>query len=154
MTRGAETAERLVAAALGAMWLVSAASKAIDPEAAYELVARVAGGGFPAKAVVVVTTAVEALLGGAMLFGAVRGFLATLAVLVPATGLLFAVRAISGGTVRCGCMALLADSNVDEAIRRNAVIAGVAIAAGVGFSLARRAGRRAAAASGPATPAP
>jgi hypothetical protein len=88
-----------------------------------------------------------------MLLGAVRGLAVTALALGGMTGALLWVRATAGGKVHCGCLALLADSSVDEAIARNAwLLAGVALLAALVFVSRRRA--LAAAASGPATRAP
>lgn len=145
---------RVGAAVLGAMWLVAAASKAADPGSAFEYAARVAGGGTPPKVLATATAAAEAFLGTAMLLGALRGFVPTLAVLAAATASLLHVRATFGGSVKCGCLALLADSSVDQAIRRNGWLAAVTAALLVLDVVSRRRARGAAAGSGPATAAP
>lgn len=147
---------RIGCALLGGMWIVAAASKAIDPGAAYEFTARAVGGGATAKALVSATAAGEALLGALMILGAARGLVATAIGLMAATGALVHVRATFGGSVRCGCLALLADSSVDQAIRRNAwMLAGVAALFAI-LWLSRRAREvpGAAAESGPARSAP
>ena len=136
------------------MWIVAAASKATDPASAYEFAARVTGGGAAAKALVSSVAAGEALLGTAMILGALRGFVPTLAGLAVATASLLHVKATFGGAVRCGCLALLADSSVDQAIRRNGWLAAVTVALLVLDVVSRRRDRGAAAASGPATAAP
>ena len=153
LDRVLDIALRVGAAAFGVMWLVAAASKAVQPDAAYEFTARALGGGAAAKAAVTATAGAEALLGALMLFGAVRGFLLTGAALAAATGLLAYVKSVAGGLIKCGCLALVADANVDQALRRNAWLLAVALGLAAVSFLSSRA-RRAAAASDPATPAP
>lgn len=111
---------RLGAAAFGAVWLVAAVSKAIAPLDAYELLARVVGGGIPAKAGLVLVAAAEAALGTAMLVGAVRSLAPTVLGLVATTALLVVVRAGGGGAVACGCF--LTASDVESAIVRNEIL--------------------------------
>jgi len=150
--RRTEAAVRVGCALLGLMWIVAAASKALRPEDAYEFTARVVSGGIAAKAVVTLVAAGEALLGVTMLLGAVRGLVATAIGLGAATAALAWVRSTAGGKVHCGCLALLADSSVDQALVRNAwVLAGV-FALGVLAFVTRRRGRDAPAAPGPSTP--
>ncbi|MCE9635281.1 MAG: hypothetical protein K8T90_06190 [Planctomycetes bacterium] len=148
---------RVGSALFGLMWLVAAASKAAEPESAYEFVALVVGGGPSAKTLITVAAAAEALLGAAMLLGAVggtvRGMVATGAGLAITTGALVWVKVHAGGARHCGCMALLADSSVDQAIARNAWLMGGAIALGAVAIVIRRRDRDAAAASGPSTDA-
>jgi hypothetical protein len=153
--RGVGLLVRAGSALLGAMWLIAALSKATDPASAYEFAARVVGGGTAAKALLAATAAGEALLGTVMLLGALQGFVPTLAALAAATASLVHVKSSFGGAVKCGCLALLADSSVDQAIRRNGWIAALTVALLVLDRVSRR--RRApgaAAASGPATDAP
>ena len=144
-------------ALFGVMWLWAAASKAAGPEDAYEFTARLVGGGDPAKAVLVLWAALEAGLGAAMLFGAMRPLracIATAAGLAGATAALLVVKHQWGGSVRCGCMALLADGSVDAGITRNIwFLAAVVVLGGLAFVSDRR-DRGAPADSGPGTPTP
>jgi hypothetical protein len=116
---------------LAALWIVAAWSKLVEPVAAYEFSARVVGGGLPAKAAVTGQVLVEALLGVAMLLGAVRGLRVSLAALLALTGVLLWVKSDAGGAVQCGCFLALVESDVDDALVRNGVLVVVAALAAI-----------------------
>jgi methylamine utilization protein MauE len=145
---------RAGSALLGAMWVVAAASKAAHPESAYEFTTRLVGGGDAAKVLVTFVATGEALLGVLMLLGGLRGLAVTFFALLAATGALAWVSSTAGGKVHCGCLALLADSSVDEALSRNTwLVGGVSALLALAW-LTRPRGPGAAAASGPSTRAP
>lgn len=157
-SRRRETVERIASALLGLMWLAGAASLVVNAEAEHDFAAMALGaGGLAPKVAVSVAAALEAALGVAMLAGAIRGFVPTLAGLAAASGALVAFRSRFGGRWRCGCMAIVADATIDESLVRNGcVFAATAALLVFGWISARRARSSpdAAAASGPATPAP
>ncbi len=123
--------------ALGFFWAAAAAAKLLDPLGTYEFGLRVVGPGTAAKAGVVVTVFIEALLGMAMLLRIVRGLALSLAGLAVGTASLLVARASQGGEVPCGCFPLLADTTIDQALVRNAAIAAAVVALLVWNAVAR-----------------
>lgn len=141
---------RAASVLFGLVWLAAGTSKAVAPEAAYEFTARVLGGGAATKAALVALAGAETALGIAMVAGVLRGTVPTAGMLAAVTAALLHVRSRSGGAVGCGCFVVPA--SVDEALVRNAVLLGLLLPfAALAVIEGRR--RRAAAASGPATPA-
>lgn len=115
MSAGVRRVTGLVLAAaalyLGLFWSWAGIAKALAPTPAYEFAARVAGGGAPAKAVVVASVVVETMLGLALLVRAVRpraGVSASLVLLLAFSGLLAVAKSSGGGGLACGCFAFFA----------------------------------------------
>ena len=143
--------------AFGAMWLVAAGTKVVQPLPAYEFVSMLLGahGGFLPKAVLVAEVLLEALLGACMVLFVVRGLWVTLGGLALVSAALVVVRQVFTGEVPCGCFPALLETSVDGALVRNGVLGGLLLGLLLWDLLSRRRGAPGAAeASGRATPAP
>ena len=128
--RALRAASAVVGVYLGLFWGWAGIAKAWAPVAPYEFAARVVGGGWPAKSVVVVSVVAETLLGLALLVRAVdprRGVAASLALLVAFSALLGVAKSAGGGALACGCYALFATSaaSVDRELWINGVHAAI-----------------------------
>lgn len=141
---------RAAAVLLGAMWIVAAASTLHAPADAFEFTVRTVGTAVVAKPVLTAWVALEAGLGVAMAAGALRGFLPTAALLGVATAALALVKSRYNGTVKCGCMGLVADESVDQSLARNGVLLAVVAALAAAAWITSR--RRRAATPAPAAP--
>ncbi len=127
---------RVVSALLGLIWIAAAVAKIVAPDAGYELTATLVGGGAPALLALAATIAAETALGAAMLLGLWRGFSGSLGLIGAFTATAWWVSENTGPWVRCGCLG--GDGTVDDALTRNAWVAGVLVVLATTDAVVRR----------------